>query len=344
MEHFYVETAYDIYPGTYPVFVTHKQLDENESALIPEKMKMIIQVPGKTEVYDINIDTIEELEVGHVADIFVKYKDKEIVPDISPDPVLTPVISIPTSGGSGGGGYVGGSGGGSSDGSRSSPSWVPIDNPSCNQSCGCIPCEYKIIPYLEQLLYGPISGADIVLYEARDYKNKSPLYVGKTSVGDTLYTAGNIEIPDSIVNGLQDDTLYLLIARGGNDIDHNDDFEIDDIPTLNQGATHLLLSGKDIKEIGFKMNVLTEIAYQVTKEMIDVNTTQEVQNKLNEVAQRLLKDKVYGDTTGGINYKDLSFWMPTIHKPLLIKEYNEYFRPLVDNLFANRDIYQEHMR
>lgn len=339
MEHFYVTSQYDIYPGTYPITVTHKQLDENESALIPEKMQMIIQVPGKTEVYDIDINTVEELEVGHVADIFVRYINNEIVPDISPDPVLTPVISIPSGGGSSGGGYVGGSG--SSGGSSGGTPWVPIDNPSCDQSCGCIPCEYKIIPYLEQLLYGPISGADIVLYEARDYQNKSPLYVGKTSGGDTLYTAGNIEIPDSIVNGLQDDTLYLLVARGGHDIDHDDDFEIDDIPTLNQGDTHLLLSGKDIKEIGFKMNALTEIAYQITKNIIDVNTTQEVQNKLNEVAQRLLKDKVYGDTTGGINYKDLSFWMPTIHKPLLIKEYSEHFSPLVDNLFANRDVYQE---
>lgn len=218
---------------------------------------------------------------------------------------------------------------------------MPIDNPGCDQSCGCIPCEYKIIPYLEQLLYGPISDADIALYEARDYQNKTPLYVGKTSGGDTLYTAGNIEIPDSIVESLQDDILYLLVARGGHDIDHDDDFKIDDIPTLNQGETHLVLSGKDIKEIGFKMNVLTEIAYQITKNIIDVNTTQEVQNKLNEVAQRLLKDKVYGDTTGGINYKDLSFWMPTIHKPLLIKEYSEHFSPLVDNLFANRDVYQE---
>lgn len=339
MEHFYVTSQYDIYPGTYPISVTHKQRDENESALIPEKMQMIIQVPGKTEVYDIDINTTQELEVGHVADIFVKYKDNEIVPDILPDPVLTPVISIPTSGGSGGGG--GGIGGGSGGGTDGGAVWVPIDNPSCDQSCGCIPCEYKIIPYLEQLLYGPISGADIVLYEARDYQNKSPLYVGKTSSGDTLYTAGNIEIPDSIIESLQDDILYLLVARGGHDIDHDDDFKIDDIPTLNQGETHLVLSGKDIKEIGFKMNMLTEIAYQVTKGIIDVNTTQEVQNKLNEVAQRLLKDKVYGDTTGGINYKDLSFWMPTIHKPLLIKEYNKYFSPLVDNLFSNRDIYQE---
>lgn len=339
MEHFYVESEYDIYPGTYPISVTHKQLDENESSFIPEKMQMIIQVPGKTEVYDIDINTTQELEVGHVADIFVKYIDNVIVPDISPDPVLTPVISIPTSSGSGGGGSGGSGGGGSSSGG--STTWVPIDNPSCNQSCGCIPCEYKIIPYLEQLLYGPISGADIALYEAKDHQNKSPLYVGKTSTGDTLYTAGNIEIPDSIVNSLQDDTLYLLIARGGNDIDHNDDFEIDDISTGNQGETHLLLSGKDIKEIGFKMNVLTEIAYQVTKDIIDVNTTQEVQNKLTEVAQRLLKDKVYGDTAGGINYKDLSFWMPTIHKPLLMKEYNDHFVSLVDNLFANRDIYQD---
>jgi hypothetical protein len=136
----------------------------------------------------------------------VRYINNEIVPDISPDPVLTPVISIPSGGGSSGGGG-GGIGGGSSSSGGGEP-WVPIDNPGCDQSCGCIPCEYKIIPYLEQLLYGPISDADIALYEARDYQNKTPLYVGKTSGGDTLYTAGNIEIPDSIVESLQDATLY----------------------------------------------------------------------------------------------------------------------------------------
>ncbi len=133
MEHFYVTSQYDIYPGTYPITVTHKQLDENESTLIPEKMQMIIQVPGKTEVYDIDINTVEELEVGHVADIFVRYINNEIVPDISPDPVLTPVISIPSGGGSSGGGG-GGIGGGSSSGGDGEP-WVPIDNPGCDQSC-----------------------------------------------------------------------------------------------------------------------------------------------------------------------------------------------------------------
>lgn len=345
-EHFYIERESLIYPGTYPITVAHKKLDDNESTLIPEKVQMTIQVPGKIEVYDIDINTADKLDVGHVADIFVKYINNEIVSSVSPDPIVAaPTISIPTTGdygnGNSGGGSIGSSGGSSSGNSSISTPWVYIDSPSCNQSCGCIPCEYRIIPYLEQLLYGPISGADVALYEARDYANKSPLYVGKTSTGNTLYSAGNIEIPDSIVNGLQDDTLYLLIAKGGIDIDHNDDFEIDNTPTLNQGETHLLLSGKDIKEIGVKMNVLTEIAYQVTKDMIDVNTAEEVQNKLNEVAQRLLKDKIYGDIAGGINYKDLSFWMPSIHKTLLVKEYDRYFTGFVNNLFANQDIYQE---
>jgi len=339
IEHFYVATQYDIYPGTYPIYVNYNKEEDNESVLIPEKMKVIIQVPGKIEIYDIDINKTSDLDVDHVADIFVKYIDGEvIVPDIESGLRYIPIVTIRNSVKEYdiGGGNIGSRGGGYGGQGH----WVPISD-TCNQSCGCIPCEYKIIPYLEQLLYGPLAGANLALYEAVDYHNKIPLYTGKTTSGNTLYTAGNIEIPDDIVESLQDDTLYLLIGKGGLDIDHDDNFEIDAMSTANQGETHLLLTGKDIKEVGFKSNVLTEIAYQVVKGMIDINSTQEVQNKLNEVALRVLNEKIYRDTNGSITYQDLSFWLPTLHKPLLSVDYNEKIAPLVENLFANRDIYQE---
>ena len=339
MEHFYVATQYDIYPGTYPIYVNYNKEEDNESVLIPEKMKMIITVPGKpTEIYDIDINSTGELEVGHVADIHVEYIDGEIVPTIQPEPVpyirpiRIPQYDRPSSGGGGG------SGGGVSYGG-SSGHHVYIPNlPSCQESCGCLPCEYTIIPYLEQLLYGPLSGADLALYEAVYYANKTAIYTGKTASGNTLYTAGNIEIPDEIVSTLDDDTLYLLVANGGVDLDHDDDMKIDAVPTVNSGETHLLLTGKDIKEIGFKANVLTEIAYQIVKDMVDINSTQEVQNKLNEVVQRLLTHKIYNDVNNTLSYKDLSFWLPTVHKTLLVPDYEEKIAPFVEQVFANQDV------
>jgi hypothetical protein len=75
--------------------------------------------------------------------------------------------------------------------------------------------------------------------------------------------------------------------------------------------------------------------------MIDVNSTIEVQNKLNEVASRLLNDKVYGDSSGDIGYYDLSFWLPTLHKRLLVANYDEKVAPFVEHVFAGVDVHQE---
>ena len=341
MEHFYVGSQYDIYPGTYPINVTYKKELEDESGLIPEKVRVMIKVPQEpVEIYEIDINTTSELDVGHIADIFVKYVDNKLVPEIQPDPVMpTPTIApdgechvgswCNSSGGSGGGGS-GGGGGGSSGGSGGGSGG--------GHSCGDVPCEYKIIPFLEQLLFGPIAGADFNLYEISD---KALLYTGQTTQGYTLYTAGNIEIPDNIISQLDDKALYMLEASGGVDIDHDDDMRADSIPTANQGTMHLLITGKEAKEIGFKMNVLTEIAYQVTKDMIDVNTTQEIINKLHEISLRLLKEKIYRDSEGVVGYKDLLYWLPTIHQNMLFADYQGMVVPLIENLFANREIYEQ---
>lgn len=337
MEHFYVEDS-NIATGTYPVYITYQEKDD-ELILDSDAVSVMINTPDKSEIYKIDIKDVKKLKEGHLADIHIKLVNDELEVEIKPDKELPPPVIVSSkpsvdkvytlSYGSSGRYYSsgGGGGGGSYNG--------------CSESCGCIPCEYIIIPYLQQALCGPISGADIELYEAVDYQNKIALHTGKTTSGDTLYTAGNIEIPNSIVDSLEDEKLYLLIVNGGVDIDYNDDFDIDSTPTPNYGELHLLLTGKDIKEIGFKANVLTEIAYQIVKDMIDSSSTKEIQDKLNEVALRVLVDKVYSDTNGTINYQDLSFWLPTVHKDLLVADYDEMIAPLVENLFANRDIYQE---
>jgi len=347
MEHFYIESEYDIYPGTYPVSVTHKKELDDESELVPETMRVMIKVPGKPiKIYKIDVNETDDLEVGHVADIHVKYVDKKPVPEIEPDPKMPDSVIVPNDDGEchvgswcgfGGGSGGGGGGGGGWGGSGGGGGWGG-SNSGGGYSCGDVPCEYKIIPYLKQLLFGPIGGADLKLYRVSD---RSLLFEGETTRGDTLYTAGNIEIPDHVIDQLHDETLYMLEAKGGLDIDHDDDMRIDDTPTLNQGTMHLLVTGKQAKEIGFKMNVLTEIAYQVTKDMLATGSTEEIVDKLDEISVRLLKEQIYRDVYKNISYKDVLYWLPTIHQDMLFADYKGLVVPLIENLFADRDIYDQ---
>jgi hypothetical protein len=224
MEHFYVKSNFDIYPGDYPISITHKKVLDDETSLIPTRMKLMVKGASQKlgsghdasyipAIYELDINKTEDLDFGHVADIHVEYVNGEVKTVVA-DPIVEPVY-IPHTGGSGSGSVVWWT----PPPSYYTPSeyhYVPIDSTQeqCNMSCGCIPCEYTVIPYLEQMIYGPLGGADVTLYEAVDYTNKTPLYVGKTSNGGGLYNTGNIEIPSDITQTLNDDTLYLLAVKG----------------------------------------------------------------------------------------------------------------------------------
>ena len=142
------------------------------------------------------------------------------------------------------------------------------DGNCTGSSCGCIPCEYKIIPYLRQIYFGPLRDANFSIYSLDGYVNKESLFDGKTSNGKTLYDAGEIDVPKVFLDTLEDDKLYIIEAHGGEDIDRNDDFIVDSAPVKNKGKVYAIASGKDIKYTGFKINILTTVTFELLKQSI----------------------------------------------------------------------------
>ncbi|MFT7880924.1 MAG: cadherin domain-containing protein, partial [Sulfurimonas sp.] len=329
MEHAYVESEYEIYPGHYPVNVANVSDEE-----MSEDYFVTITTPGETKVLRIDANT-----TGHVADIVVKYVDDKPVVSLDFDPVVNIIFEssapyTPSSGGRSGGGGVNRGGGGTA---RYTPS-------SCSpaKSCGCMECEYFVVPYLARVIKGPLSGADISLFSASGYRTDTALYTGKTSQGTEFYTAGLLNIPDELITSLQDDEPYIIEVSGGTDIDRNDDMEADSVFTQNHATLHAVLGGADLKSIKPKVSILTEIAYQIIHDhLISGEETGKILETLDDIANRLLRGKIYPSSPEGITHLDLAHWLPTIDRDLLFTSYENRILPIIDKLQRNEDIYQD---
>ncbi len=216
------------------------------------------------------------------------------------------------------------------------------DNCTGNESCGCIPCEYEIIPYLKQIYFGPLRDANFSIYSLEGYRSKDSLFDGKTSNGETLYDAGEIDIPQVFLNTLEDDKLYIIEAVGGEDIDSDDNFIIDDNPIKNLGKVYAIASGKDIKYTGFKVNILTTVTFELVKEMVENGSGEtEIENKIAAIASRLLAYKVYPNAVDtNMTNIDLLAWLPTVDKDLLLQSY-EPLEEMVAKIYVGEDIYNE---
>ncbi|MCD6259475.1 MAG: hypothetical protein J7J31_07720 [Helicobacteraceae bacterium] len=219
-----------------------------------------------------------------------------------------------------------------------------VEEDSCEGglSCKCIPCEYEIIPLKKQANYGPIRGADFSIYTLDGYRTQSSIYDGVTSYGETLYDAGEVDIPQGILETLEDEIFYVIKVQGGEDIDRDDDFTIDTIPTQNLGKAYALIKGEDIKNTGFKINILTTVAFTLLEDMIQKDATaQQLEEKIKEIASRLLRYKIYPQSEElNISNEDLIAWLPAIDKDLLLQFY-EPLDAMVEKIYANESIYEE---
>ncbi len=332
MEHAYVYSEFEIYPGRYPVNVT-----QASTGNVSGVYYVSIATPAESKVIKVDANT-----TGHIADITVKYVDNKPVLELS-TPSGTVIFEN-----SGPGGISGGGGGSSSSSSSSvgGHSYIPdVTAPECSpaKSCGCMPCEYWVVPYLSQAMTGPLSGADIALYRLEGFRTDSAIYNGKTSTGNTLYTAGLLNIPEETIAGLDDNALYVITVSGGMDIDADDNMEVDDIPTQNLGTLHAILKGSELKATKPKVNILTEVAYQIVKDDIAnaSKTDDEIIATLDDVALRLLRMKIYTQSEGDLSHVDLLEWLPTLEKSLLYVSYQNQVVPIVKKLLLDNDIYED---
>ncbi|MBU1217103.1 hypothetical protein KJ870_10405, partial [bacterium] len=307
-EHYYVKTEDDVSPGRYAVNVSNAG-DVDESSL-PQNVSLSIATPGEAMVFNFNITAADMLNIGHVADIIIS-EDKRIKLTYSGTTDSQPNIVI----------YSDSSGGNGDD------AYVPYSH-----------YIYDIQSKLKQALLGPLSNAIIELSDARD---EIPFYQSSTSGDNSILTSGVFYFPLAILNTLEDEKYYILSASGGDDIDSNDDGVLDTTATQNNGTIHVIVTGKQLKTENFKINVLTEIVYQLSKDSIvnaDINATA-VNKYLSDISKRLLSKDVNNDNI--IDYEDILNWLPMFDKDKLLKPYIAYYQPIVWKIYNNKEIYDE---
>lgn len=229
---------------------------------------------------------------------------------------------------------------------------------SCGNTQRCLPCEFDILHYLNQAKLGPISGGRIILYKATEAHkvDKEILFEGLTTVSNEINKAGIILLPvprpgdlpqtteevrlmSSILNYEGD---FVLELSGGLDIDRNDDLVVDNQFTPVNGKLRLILSKQSLLNNDFKLNILTEIAYQLTKDLLGDNYDKaRVQSRLDDVAKRVLVDKLYPDAEQPLGRNDLFYWVPAAHKNWLLKDYDSWLEPMVDKVYLGQDLYTD---
>ncbi|MGB5964247.1 MAG: PKD domain-containing protein, partial [Sulfurimonadaceae bacterium] len=160
------------------------------------------------------------------------------------------------------------------------------------------------------------------------------------STGDSIETSGLMLLPSTFKASVTDNGLYLISATGGEDVDTDDDLNMDATPTSNFGTIHAIVSGANIKENGLKINILTELGYQVSKHLLlNAEDALSALPKLDEAAQALLNIDMNNDSI--IDHTDLHAWVPSFDKTALRFDYDSKIHPIVLKIYNADDIYED---
>ncbi len=209
-----------------------------------------------------------------------------------------------------------------------------------DMGCLCVPCEFPIYGMQKSSQYGPIAGADVNIIKAKESRlpNLSVIYHTTTSSGANTLEAGIINIDKAATGRFDDEEYYIVLVSGGVDVDRNDDFVYDDIPTENNGTIHAIIKGADLKELPFVVNVLTESIYQVSGDLLGEMYDPELLGKrLDDASKRLINTKInITDDDENINYTDILLWTPAVDKYSLLKPYDIYVEPIVQRTYADK--------
>ncbi|WP_324171312.1 cadherin domain-containing protein [Sulfurimonas sp.] len=343
LEHFFAVDDTGLTPGVYPVHVTYKN-DANIVKEVREYPNIIVSIktPGGSEIRNVSFNVIDSLANGHIADIVVEENKIRYVPT---DRFKQQATVIYNSYNRGNNSSVGGSSnGGSSDGSYNggnehSASWTP-PIPHFNNVKDYI---YYILWHISKADLGALAGADVSIYKATDFDADSdtgvnPIWQSQTTYGSTVHTAGIIAWDRNIINTLDNDKVYVIKVDGGTDIDVNDDTVVDSTPTINLGTIHALATGYELKNIGLKVNIITELAYQISKDRLHSDTST-VMQRSDEASKCLIKKDFNMD--GKVNHIDGLLWMPYKDKNTVIRDYNSNFTPIISKIHNAQPIYEE---
>lgn len=179
---------------------------------------------------------------------------------------------------------------------------------------------------------GPLAEAEAAVYALTDLT--TPLATA-SSDGQGLFPA--------LLSGGTSDRYVLVRISGGQDLDADADGITDTTATDNAGPWHALLTAKEFVAGGFKVSLLTNIAWQFTKNMVAGATPTAIAQRLDAVAKVLIAEDIDGD--GVVTGKDLLAFNPGLaaHQAKLAFAYQSLLTPdgdgnsVISALHANQE-------
>jgi len=338
LEHAYVASRSDIYPGAvYEASATgekrqNSDLEESYLEDNPINIYAVVKTPAGSKFKQYEARNFGQLNLGEFAVIEVKDKTIETTYTYT----YTHTSSSPYS-----------------------PRYISNPRPytrtynECNEedkkySCQCVPCEYIIYGMENAVEYGPIGDANVEIIRADTYGSISPavVYRGKTTNDSDLFKSGLIKFDQSDYEKFEDDVYYVVDAKGGSDLDRDDDLIKDVTPTINNGTIHAIIKGSDLKTVAFRVNVLTEAIYQVSGNLLGTGyDVIELDKKLAVSSKKLFSAKTFiFNNEFEINYHDVLLWAPGVDKRKLFKPYDTFVEPIVVKTYADEPRVKESYR
>jgi hypothetical protein len=226
-----------------------------------------------------------------------------------------------TGGGTGGGTSGGARGGGGTNGGGTGAGGSTGVGASADTA---VP-QAQLGPGLGQALLGPIVDATVEVYGAENFSGALVCSV-TTSSGDAPEGPGVIDLSACPIS---ESSVYLLVVEGGMDIDADDDEVIDAAPTAKRGSLRAIISGQEILAGDFRINIVTEIAYQsISDALLGGAGQSEIVRRLDGVARQLLSEDLNGD--GIVDNQDLLDFSPVDQGSFIAGAYAD----LLDDILA----------
>ena len=173
-------------------------------------------------------------------------------------------------------------------------------------------------PYEGQVLLGPVIGATVTVHKFFDDEQEI-LCETRTSLVLDLELGGTFTLPASCI--ANDDSLYVITASGGLDIDVEYDGIIDTTFTPVLDDFHTLVLGKTLYQLeGWKVSNLTQLYYQFAlfaKNELKANEAQIIKIMQLFAAQYITQNL---EETTGIDYADVLKWHPRFHQAFWDRE------------------------
>ncbi len=179
---------------------------------------------------------------------------------------------------------------------------------------------------LQTELGGPVVGASVSIVELRSGKVvQSGLLTETTEQARSRFGveqwlgfsprlrmlfSGTLEVGKWKIN---DNSYYLVTARGGQDLDNSGTGEPTSSPRAVVGSWHAIMTGAQLRAPLVRVNVMTEAIYQSLAGDIENLSDSELGAKLDELAARVLGDV---NADGKRNYNDALIWSNlTVDRP-----------------------------